>query len=79
MPSGLCCLTLFGDSITSRGFRRLYGMTVRIIVRLARALLLLGALGISMAQFETGAIGTMYFRARRRIFSGLDSVLCGLG
>jgi len=32
-----------------------------------------------MAQFETGAVGTMYFRARRRIFSGLDSVLCGLG
>ena len=29
-----------------------------------------------MAQFETGALGTMYFRARRRIFSGLDSVLC---
>ena len=23
-----------------------------------------------MAQFETGAVGTMYFRARRRIFFG---------
>lgn len=28
-----------------------------------------------MAQFETGAVGTMYFRARRRIFSGLESPL----